>query len=282
MVSPEETMGRNERMGSLRAGRRGFTLIELLVVIAIIAVLAGLLFPVFAQTREKARQTTCLSNLRQIGMALGMYVQDHDESFPAFTYFGSDRGMPCTYAGYYQATLPYDKNTEIWRCPTNPTAYDLYKVIANFGWPPPCPEGSPGQYVSYTANDMVFRSGIPNEVYTLAGFPLRPLCTLSEIEYPSDTAVFYDGTYASPTGACSVGDNFLVDARHLGTVNVLWADFHAKVVKVQSTDQTCTAFDGKIAKRYLVTDAGPYQGKGSLHGIPYRKPDGSWGLRSYD
>ena len=62
--------------------RRGFTLIELLVVIAIIAILAAILFPVFAQAREKARQTSCLSNLKQIGLAFKMYVQDYDERWP--------------------------------------------------------------------------------------------------------------------------------------------------------------------------------------------------------
>ena len=62
--------------------RRGFTLIELLVVIAIIAIIAALLFPVFAQARERARMTACVSNMRQIGHALMLYVQDYDETFP--------------------------------------------------------------------------------------------------------------------------------------------------------------------------------------------------------
>ena len=64
--------------------RHAFTLIELLVVIAIIAILAAILFPVFANAREKAREVSCISNLRQIGTAVRMYVQDYDESFPIF------------------------------------------------------------------------------------------------------------------------------------------------------------------------------------------------------
>src|SRR5688500_9143161 len=62
--------------------RRAFTLVELLVVIAIIAILAAILFPVFAQAREKARAAACLSNLKQLGLATAMYAQDHDELLP--------------------------------------------------------------------------------------------------------------------------------------------------------------------------------------------------------
>jgi prepilin-type N-terminal cleavage/methylation domain-containing protein/prepilin-type processing-associated H-X9-DG protein len=74
----------------LLSGKSGFTLIELLVVIAIIAILAAILFPVFAQAREKARSIACLSNQKQIGTALSMYIQDYDESFPMGQYYVND------------------------------------------------------------------------------------------------------------------------------------------------------------------------------------------------
>jgi len=89
--------------------RRGFTLIELLVVIAIIAILAAILFPVFAKAREKARQASCLSNIRQINTALLSYAQDYDE-----------RMVPRYYTGYnwHLTTAPYIKNMQIFLCPS--------------------------------------------------------------------------------------------------------------------------------------------------------------------
>jgi prepilin-type N-terminal cleavage/methylation domain-containing protein/prepilin-type processing-associated H-X9-DG protein len=95
--------------------RRGFTLIELLVVIAIIAILAAILFPVFAQAREKARQASCLSNIKQLGLALVMYVQDNDEQFPrAMACSGgsmqADHGGPIQCAWYDDAEPPWNSN----------------------------------------------------------------------------------------------------------------------------------------------------------------------------
>lgn len=90
--------------------RRGFTLIELLVVIAIIALLAAILFPVFAQAREKARTTACLSNERQIGLAFMQYAQDSDEHYP----LASQPGAPTSWTDTVQ---PYIKNYQILRCP---------------------------------------------------------------------------------------------------------------------------------------------------------------------
>jgi len=94
--------------------RRGFTLIELLVVIAIIAILAAILFPVFAQAREKARATQCVSNLKQINTGIMMYSQDYDEMMPALRWNGgASLGLH-----WYDATEPYIKNTQVWRCPS--------------------------------------------------------------------------------------------------------------------------------------------------------------------
>jgi prepilin-type N-terminal cleavage/methylation domain-containing protein/prepilin-type processing-associated H-X9-DG protein len=109
-----------------RGQRSGFTLIELLVVIAIIAILAAILFPVFAQAREKARQTTCLSNLRQVGLGLHMYAQDYDEVLPTSVDVGNfaDPKAPTNFLG---ALIPYIKSTGIFVCPSSIDANTVYK-----------------------------------------------------------------------------------------------------------------------------------------------------------
>ncbi len=93
--------------------KRGFTLIELLVVIAIIAILAAILFPVFARAREKARQSSCLSNLKQIGLAGQMYAQDYDETFNP-----SDQHCDPPNYVWSQLIYPYVKNDQIFICPS--------------------------------------------------------------------------------------------------------------------------------------------------------------------
>ena len=101
--------------------RKGFTLIELLVVIAIIAILAAILFPVFARAREKARQIACLSNVKQISLACLMYAQDYDEYLPlgrAQSTPGSECSTPNSKAQYHHVLQPYVKNRQLFRCPS--------------------------------------------------------------------------------------------------------------------------------------------------------------------
>jgi len=110
--------------------KSGFTLIELLVVIAIIAILAAILFPVFAQAREKARQTSCASNLKQIGLAFKMYIQDYDERYPYNRTHGDKGdntsagrkgaiGEDSAWGGWISNSLiPYTKNQAIYMCPS--------------------------------------------------------------------------------------------------------------------------------------------------------------------
>lgn len=115
--------------------QRGFTLIELLVVIAIIAILAAILFPVFAKAREKAREISCASNLRQLGLGVMQYIQDNDELFPINT--NSNAGATqATGASYMWAIYPYVKSFGVYRCPDDSSQYgSSYVVNNNVGGP---------------------------------------------------------------------------------------------------------------------------------------------------
>ena len=130
------------------AHRRAFTLIELLVVIAIIAILAAILFPVFAQAREKARQTSCLSNTKQMGTALLMYTQDYDETYPVTTLYDFAGDAP--QHSWCARIVPYIKNLQVFFCPSDggPTAgYPLLN-----GWSGPA--------ISYASNSLMGGAGL--------------------------------------------------------------------------------------------------------------------------
>lgn len=135
--------------------RVGFTLIELLVVIAIIALLAAILFPVFARAREKARQTTCASNQKQLGLGFIQYVQDYDEVFP----YGND-GFAST-AGWARPIMPYLKAPEAFKCPNDPTSYTR--------------DGVQWQTVSYALNDSLLPDGNRDANWNVSPTPLSKL-----------------------------------------------------------------------------------------------------------
>ncbi|NPV48916.1 MAG: DUF1559 domain-containing protein [Armatimonadetes bacterium] len=158
--------------------RRGFTLIELLVVIAIIAILAAILFPVFAKAREKARQTSCLSNVKQIGLCVLMYAQDYDEKFPYYVMY------PCVDTGsHWPAKLqPYAKNEQIFRCPSASVAAT-----------------TPYRCAGYAVN---YRHVIECKLAPPA--TCRTGRTLGSLPRPADTLMIGDG-YRTP-GSCA-GDS---------------------------------------------------------------------------
>jgi len=118
--------------------RRGFTLIELLVVIAIIAILAAILFPVFAKAREKARQSSCLSNVKQVVLAALQYIQDYDETCPMHVVATTPTG---TWVYWPEQMQPYIRNTQALVCPSDNSPYGLsspfgpsYQVSYGYSW----------------------------------------------------------------------------------------------------------------------------------------------------
>jgi len=165
-----------------RSRTHAFTLIELLVVIAIIAILAAILFPVFAQAREQARKTVCLSNTKQIGLACAMYVQDYDETFPlAWGITGAwwehlDPYIKSSGVNISAGTLSGTDN--IWHCPS-----DTQSDVATMR-------------VSYTSNALIMGGGAP-----IWNYPLDPPQTLAAIQYPAN--VVFSGE--SIPGYCSDG-----------------------------------------------------------------------------
>ena len=216
--------------------RMGFTLIELLVVIAIIAILAAILFPVFAQAREKARTISCLSNTKQIGLATMMYVQDYDETFFSQPWPG---GCPMAQTGYWidggpmqpqqhWATLvyPYVKNGQVFHCPSfSGTTYTA-------------------SFALFTCGDPTRRLIVPEVDYGINEWILAAPVSLASLGSPASTGLGQDNPYIfDGPSVCVTNKLYFINAieafggpidwwgnsvRHTGGNNFFFADGHSK------------------------------------------------------
>ncbi len=181
-----------------------FTLVELLVVVAIIAILAAILFPVFARARENARRSSCQSNLKQMGIGLLQYTQDYDERFPM--------GLSTDGLGSFSTTFdhiqPYLKSRQIGICPSDGDAPDVA-----LGLPGTTP-------ISYTANQ---------KLTTAPGFGDAPSPSLAQIGQSARLPALWDAINAS---ANPMAPDVKVNRRHFDGANCLFADGHVKWAKV--------------------------------------------------
>ena len=178
------------------ANAKGFTLIELLVVIAIISILAAILFPVFARARENARKAACMSNLKQIGLGMAMYVQDNDETFPV----GWRDAAVDVY--WYEVLQPYIKNKQVFVCPTAGQITDDSGNVQHSGGYGYNIGGTKYNSTTWVGNGFGYRAGY---WMTPSGGPLK----LAAVEEASSTFMVADPAsfgYAS-NGFAVVGYN---------------------------------------------------------------------------
>jgi prepilin-type N-terminal cleavage/methylation domain-containing protein/prepilin-type processing-associated H-X9-DG protein len=204
---------------------RAFTLIELLVVIAIIAILAAILFPVFAQAREKARATTCLSNLKQLGIASMMYAQDYDERL-CLQYYTPLGAQPGPLAGSWDTVLmPYLKNEGILVCPSDGIGRSGNAPVRTYCW-------SRGPYGDTGVSSGIALAAIPAPASVLH-FAERPH-NLNR-RYYRDYSVFNLPTEQGPfpAGATAAGTPY-----HSLGWNYTFVDGHAKWYRPEATVKT--------------------------------------------
>ena len=203
--------------------KQGFTLIELLVVIAIIAILAAILFPVFAKAREKSRAISCLSNMRQLGTAAAMYAQDNDEMYVTHCHRPDLTGPVLAY--WFEMLQPYVNNWQIVVCPSHRGAKGGHGIVGSYG---------------YICTGFTYNPSSPN----FTG--LAHYGSLAQICYPSEMIMIGESTKST----CRVCPHYHVQdgehvppvhhypsdlARHNGGANYIFFDGHAKGMRYEQT-----------------------------------------------
>lgn len=200
--------------------RKGFTLIELLVVIAIIAILAAILFPVFAKAREKARQASCLNNCKQFAIALMAYVQDYDERYLTSTWAESQTSPPGPF--WASALYPYVKNYQVYLCPTGGGRGGNFAMTYNQWTFPVTPH--------YGWNDQLAGKSLavctkPSETVALADCSHQVFAShVDRIAWANSG----DGVLYPPSGHTAAEYMNERYSRHNGGENIAFADGHAK------------------------------------------------------
>ncbi len=222
-----------------RTSLRAFTLIELLVVIAIIVILAAILFPVFAQAREKARAISCLSNLKQSGLAYAMYTQDFDETTPLQNSPTVKDATGKYVSGGYWFNLiqPYVKNWQMMVCPDRALTTTAASAASK---PQNYPAALGLRLQGYGYNDgWISDSGYGLTLQLPDGS--RPGRAIAAITAPADCVAFGD-TYDTP-GYSIAMDNIIsgsdgpkntASIRHMTNLNYAFVDGHAKIIKMQA------------------------------------------------
>lgn len=231
--------------------RRAFTLIELLVVIAIIAILAAILFPVFAQAKESAKRTQCISNGRQIGMALRMYIDSYEDTFPIFYAYNSEPAANRPgHKGVEVELLPYTRNQNIFRSPFDQggpyTQVDVPGAASYWA--------AYGSSYRFTQCMFTMAAGESSSNNNLYNFDRR--VSDAQIEFPAETRVMRLEMYPFFSKKVDVGCsrygydcdppyNYFRDWDRLGGT-MIFGDGHAKhIVSAGQFDQTRVNPEGK-------------------------------------
>jgi len=221
--------------------RKGFTLIELLVVIAIIAILAAILFPVFAKAREQARKTTCINNQKQIGVTVMQYTQDNDEVLPSVAFggmWGTTQWANYGWGYIWKSMEPYCKNSQIFKCPSSNAQwqgpYDL-----SYGY---------NEYIYNFDNGQARLANLTN-----GRFGVAQIVVIAESRFPGIFNDWDDGYTNNATyPQCFLGRIMLANndkPRHEGST-VMYADGHAKFIPVMRFK--CPASNGNTGQYPIV------------------------------